>query len=187
MWTLFGLGNPGSEYEGTRHNIGYDVLDEAADRYSISFGGGGRHYVSGDGVIGSTPVRLVKPTRYMNRSGLAWRELSQTESLQPENTLIIFDEIHLPLGRMRIRPRGGPGGHNGLASILDAVGHEDVKRIRLGIGGSDENWVDHVLSKFLSDEIEIVNRILKAAVDAIEVVLTEGVENAMNRFNGRTV
>lgn len=184
MWTIFGLGNPGREYNGTRHNLGYEVLDELADRFDISFTGGGRHYVSGPGKVVETQVELVKPTRYMNRSGLAWRECSEKESFKAGQTLVIYDDLHIPFGLLRIRKSGSAGGHNGMKSILDAAGHNRIPRIRLGIGGEDRDWVDHVLSPFTSAESKIIDRLIQLAADAVQVTIQDGLETAMNRFNG---
>lgn len=187
MWTLFGLGNPGSDYEGTRHNVGYDVLDELAERHGIRFLGGGRQYVDGTGRIGDEAVRLVKPTAFMNRSGVAWRMLARQEELAPERAVVIYDDIHLPLGKLRLRMRGSDGGHNGLASILEAAGDRNVKRMRLGIGGNERDWVDHVLSPFTKAESEVVIQLVQLAADAAELMVGEDFEAAMNRFSGETV
>lgn len=186
MWTIFGLGNPGREYIGTRHNLGYEVLDEFADRFDISFTGGGRHYVSGPGVVDNTRVELVKPTRFMNRSGLAWREISEQETFDASRTLVIYDDLHIPFGALRIRKSGSAGGHNGMKSILEAAGHNQIPRIRLGIGGDERDWVDHVLSPFNSAERQIIDRLIQLAADAVQVAIQEGLDTAMNRFNGST-
>lgn len=178
------MGNPGGEYEDTRHNVGYEVLDELASRFGVRYSGGGRTYVSGEGNIAGDPIQLVKPIRYMNRSGIAWRELALSDALDPELVLVIYDDIHLPLGKLRVRLKGGAGGHNGLTSILEAAGHQNVPRIRLGIGGEDRDWVDHVLSPFTSGERQIADRLVALAADAVEVAVKEGVETAMNRFSG---
>jgi len=163
IWMIIGLGNPGSEYEQTRHNVGYRVVDELANRW------GG--------------LLLVKPTTYMNRSGLAWLEMVERYEVTAGEAVIICDDLNLPFGRIRIRTKGSDGGHNGLASILEAAGCEEVPRMRIGIGQPEDDHVDYVLSPFGEQEQVQVERIISTAADAAETIVDESIVRAMDQFN----
>ncbi len=183
-WIVLGLGNPGAEYAHTRHNIGFDVVDILASRHRIrlSLRRDRAHY--GLGLIEGVPVVLAKPMTYMNRSGEAARALLQRYPLDPSRLLVIVDDVALPTGRIRIRPSGSDGGHNGLESIIQSLGTQAFPRVRVGIGTPPPGqMVEYVLSRFSSQEQPIIDEALQRAADAIEAILREGVQNAMNRFN----
>ena len=186
MKVICGLGNPGDRYRLTRHNVGFRVVDLIADRWGVS---GGRIR---DGAAVVTSVRpepvgqvlLVKPMRAMNLSGDPLRASLRQAEVDPErDLLVVADDIDLPLGRLRIRRSGSAGGHNGLRSIIAALGTDQFARLRIGIGRSGEA-VDHVLSTFRRAEHELVAEVLATAADAVEQWLEAGAEPAMNRFNG---
>lgn len=183
MWCLIGLGNPGPKYDGTRHNVGFEVIDSLSKRWSIPLQGGNPLFEFGSGDFRNRPVLLAKPMTYMNRSGDAYRRLLRDPAVSSEETLVIYDELHLPLGRIRVRARGSAGGHNGLQSIIDAAGTQNIPRMRIGIEGSDENWIDYVLSPFTSKEREIIDEAVLKACDAVESIIMAGLERAMNAFN----
>ena len=186
MKVICGLGNPGDRYRPTRHNVGFRVVDLLADRWGVS---GGRIR---DGAAVVTTVRpepvgqviLVKPMRAMNLSGGPLRASLRQVEVDPEHDLLVVtDDIDLPLGRLRIRRSGSAGGHNGLRSIILALGTDQFARLRVGIGRSGEA-VDHVLSTFRRSEHDLVGEVLATAADAVEEWLEAGAEAAMNRFNG---
>ena len=181
---IVGLGNPGARYEGTRHNIGFDVVVSLLGDRSIR----SRHFDGGlfvETEIAGREVGLLRPMGYMNRSGGPVRRLLQSEGLTPPETLIVCDDYALPLGTIRTRRRGSDGGHNGLASILSALGTDEVPRMRLGIGTppAGEDPADFVLSHFASQEAAPVEDLLERAARAIETAVGQGIETAMNRFN----
>ncbi len=186
MKVICGLGNPGDRYRLTRHNVGFRVVDLLADRWGVSAG----RVRDGAAVLELTRpepvgrVLLVKPMKYMNLSGPPLRAaLSRTNADPSADLLVVSDDFNLPLGRLRLRSGGSAGGHNGLRSIIEALGTDDFARLRVGIGrGGDD--VDHVLSAFKRSEAELVRDVIATAADAAELWLHEGVEAAMNRFNG---
>ena len=184
---IVGLGNPGARYEGTRHNIGFDAVAALLQERSVQ----PRHLDGGLLVqteIAGRDIGLLRPMGYMNRSGGPVRRLLQSEGLSPETTLIVCDDYALPLGAIRTRRRGSHGGHNGLASILAALGTDEIPRMRLGIGNppAGEDPADFVLSRFTSQEAAPVEDLLERAVQAIETAVGQGIEIAMNRFNRTT-
>ncbi len=186
---VVGLGNPGKEYEGTRHNIGFAVLDRIAEKFGGSFRKKSRfsamiaEAVTGD--IGK--VALAKPQTFMNRSGMAVNALLQWLKIEPALLLVIVDDADLPLGQIRLRTAGGSGGHNGLRSIIETLGgNEEFARLRVGIGRSAPLGADisgHVLGRFASAERELAEQAVAVAVEAVDCCLREGVTVAMNQFN----
>ena len=189
MKAIVGLGNPGSQYKGTRHNVGFDVVDELARRASAGFESApaealmARVRRPGDGQ--ANDVMLVKPLTFMNLSGQAVGELARYFKIDVADLLVIVDEVHLPLGKLRARVRGSAGGHNGLKSIIAHLGDE-FSRLRIGVGrgGEQRNLADHVLSRFEKDEAAEVERMTARAADAAEMFITSGIEAVMNAFNG---
>lgn len=194
MWLIAGLGNPGRRYEGTRHNIGFRVIDELGRRHIPSafrskFGGEAL-----TGLIGINKVLLLKPMEFMNKSGFALQRAVQFHDVSPEQILVIHDELDLPPAQLRIKSGGGHGGNNGLRSIIDQLGTRDFQRIRMGIGKPDKKNVegdsseisgaDYVLSPFSSAEQRDIEEAISRAADAVETVLTSGIPAAMNNFNG---
>ena len=187
---IVGLGNPGPIYSDSRHNAGFMCLNRFASVHQILWTGRRGPLVWGEGQITSenqsTNILLAKPRTYMNQSGEAVRYIVKRWRLNPEELLIVYDDMDLPLGKIRIRPEGSHGGHNGIRSIVDALGTEEIPRIRVGIGrmgGEATNAIDHVLGDFTQEEMQAFEDVLPIVSDAILCVVVEGIEAAMNRFN----
>ena len=183
MKAIFGLGNPGPRYRGTRHNVGFEVVDELARRAAVVFETGpAEALIARDR---SKDLLLAKPLTFMNESGQAIGELLRYFRIDVADLLVVVDEVQLPLGKLRARARGSAGGHNGLKSVVQHVGDE-FARLRLGVGRGDSrrDLADHVLAKFEKDEAEDVARMIERATDASEVFVTAGIAAVMNQFNG---
>ena len=187
MIIIAGLGNPTKEYEGTRHNVGFQVIDKIAEKYNIAVDAKkGRAYV-GKGIIEGQKVLLVKPQTYMNLSGESIRELVDYFKVDPkEELLVIYDDISLDVGQLRIRKKGSAGGHNGIKNIIAHLGTQEFPRIKVGVGDKPPRMdlADYVLSRFSKEDREKMEQAFKDAADAVEVMITEGADAAMNRFNG---
>ncbi len=187
MKLIVGLGNPGLEYERTRHNAGWMALDELARRHGAGAVPRSKfHAALLDAHISGEKCLLMKPTTYMNRSGLAVGEAVRFYKLEPGTDMIVLvDDVALPVGEVRVRERGGSGGHNGLSDLDRALGGADYPRVRIGVGAVPPVMVlaDWVLSRFMSEERDDVARSVKSAADAVELALGEGLGAAMNRFN----
>ncbi|HBB33260.1 MAG TPA: aminoacyl-tRNA hydrolase [Cyanobacteria bacterium UBA8803] len=188
---IVGLGNPEPKYYKTRHNIGFEVVDTLAHRAQISWSENRRFQAlagEGRGPAGKQ-IRLLKPLTYMNRSGQAIRAAIDWYKLPPESVLIIYDDLDLPVGRLRLRLSGSAGGHNGMKSAIAHLGTQNFPRLRIGIGKSspDRDTVSHVLGKFSPEETQLVSEVLQLATDAVELTLKQGVEKAMNLYNSRVV
>ncbi len=184
MKIVVGLGNPGDRYAKTRHNVGWMVLDRLADR--AGWDGKGRERDASRIVQGrfrSLDLTLVKPLTFMNESGLAVRKVLAREHAPLVDLLIVADDFALPFGKLRFREGGGPGGHNGLGSIIDELGTEKFSRLRVGIGEPDRNAVDHVLSVFKPDERPRLDELLDKSADAVEAWARDGTNKAANQFN----
>ena len=183
---IVGLGNPGSEYASHRHNVGFQVVDRLAEAHGLSFA---RHKAAkarvAEGQIGARPVLLAKPQTFMNLSGRTVLRLSREREIPPERTLVVCDDLDLPLGRLRIRPKGGSGGHKGLRSIIDLLDSQDFSRLRVGIdrpaGSLDP--AEYVLQPFTEEEGAIAAAALERAAQAVETWLADGIVAAMDRFN----
>ncbi len=183
---MIGLGNPGPEYEQTRHNAGFLVLEAARRRWRGPSWKGRGCYQETEVRFAGQIRQLVRPLTFMNCSGEAVRQLLK-EGAAPDELLVVLDDVDLPLGRLRIRAAGGAGGHNGLQSILDELAPSSVARLRIGVGRPDSgeaSMVDHVLAGFCADEAERFERVLDRALEAMQVLWRQGVTAAMNRFNG---
>jgi len=182
---VVGLGNPGNTYEGTRHNAGFMVADKIAQDFNISFNKTKFGTIFGRGFIEDVDVILVKPMAFMNRSGPPLQKLAHYFRISGEDMLVIHDDIDLAFGRLKIKEKGGHGGHNGIRSIMDAFGGGDFVRLRIGVGRSEAegNVTDHVLGRFSDDKAEMVARIIAVARDAAVTVLCEGTKVGMNAFN----
>jgi peptidyl-tRNA hydrolase, PTH1 family len=180
---IVGLGNPGPKYAGTRHNVGFAVIDEAARRAAVSFEAAPADALMAR--IRSQDVLIAKPMTYMNESGQAIGELLRYFKVDVADLLVVVDEVQLPLGKLRARARGSAGGHNGLKSVIQHVGDE-FARLRLGVGRGDarRDLSDHVLAKFDKDEADDVKRMIDRATDASEAFVTGGIAAVMNQFNG---
>lgn len=186
MKVVIGLGNPGPEYDATRHNAGWWVLDRLAYDWDFEvFRRVGKALMT-EGNVGSETVRLLKPRTYMNRSGLVIRELRDLEGFDPvEDLLVVVDDAALEVGRVRFRPEGGPGGHNGLKSVSGALQSHAYPRLRVGVGTKPEgeDLSDWVLSPMPEEDEDVVVGLLPELTRAVELWIQEGVEAAMNRFN----
>lgn len=187
MWAIVGLGNPGARYKWSRHNIGFQVVDLAADQFGIRFRR--NRFVpvfTGKGIIGSQEVVLAKPLTFMNRSGLAVGKLQELFGLVPEKMLVVLDDIDLPWDKLRLRAHGSSGGHKGLQSIISELGTTGFPRLRIGVGrgrASAKGVVQHVLCRFSPEEKRQLKSYCSRALDAIITLLDKGIDVAMNRFN----
>lgn len=187
MIAIFGLGNPGGEYEMTRHNVGFMVVDALAKRLGFNFKPGAGDYLVSLGKYAGKEILLVKPLTYMNNSGVAVKDVVERFKIDLKDILVICDDLNLPLGVLRIRQKGSDGGHNGLYSIIYHLKTTEFPRLRCGIGNFErvQNMVGFVLSKFNDDEIKILNEMIANAVDATLCFITDGILIAMNRYNRR--
>jgi peptidyl-tRNA hydrolase, PTH1 family len=183
---IVGLGNPGPKYDGTRHNIGFVVLDELARSWQIAmpetkkFQG---HF--GEGTIGGRKIRLLKPTTFMNNSGQSIRSVLDWYKLSPASVLVVYDDMDLPVGRLRLRLSGSAGGQNGMKSAIAHLGTQSFPRLRVGIGSKNQDAISHVLGSFTPAEKVLVQEVVQFSVSAVEVSLRDGVEKAMSLFNNR--
>lgn len=180
-----GLGNPGPKYDGTRHNIGFEVVDAVADRTGARWKQKGEAHLA-EARWRSRPMLLMKPQTYMNRSGTAVEDVARKKKFDPREILVVVDDISLPVGTIRLRPSGGSGGHNGLEDVIDWLDSTEFPRLRIGIGSDFERGgqTDYVLSLFDPDERRIMDETVERARDAVLTFITDGVQTAMNRFNG---
>lgn len=184
MYLIVGLGNPGKEYEGTRHNIGFEAIDYLADKYNIELNREKFKGVFGEGIIKGKKVILLKPTTYMNLSGESIREIVNFYKLDNEEIVVLYDDISLDVGRLRIREKGSHGGHNGIKSIIANLGSDVFPRVKIGVGAPKGNLVSHVLGKFSNEENEILNKTIEAVKEAVEIILEKDTKEAMNKCNG---
>ncbi len=184
MKLIVGLGNPGPQYEGTRHNVGFEVVDLLASRWKIDLSGEKFHALFGLGEHGGEKVALAKPTTFMNRSGQSVLSAGRFYKLELADLLVICDDLALPVGRLRMRTEGSAGSHNGLQDIIDRLGSEQWCRLRVGIGERVGSGSDYVLSRFTREEREIMDRATARAADAAGCWVTDGPESAMTRYNG---
>jgi PTH1 family peptidyl-tRNA hydrolase len=185
-WLIVGLGNPGKQYLETRHNAGWHLLDTVARDYpTFRFDEKRNKALIARGELAGVKVALVKPQTYMNLSGEAVAPLARFYKVSPERILVAFDDLDLPVAALRLRPKGGAGGHNGMRSVIQHLGSEEFPRIRLGIGRPPGQMPGkaYILQKFKADEWEAMVSAYERAVEAIKVILTEGLEIAMSRYN----
>ena len=190
MFIIVGLGNPGKEYEGTRHNAGFDVIDRLADQYHISVEERKHRAFCGKGVIGGQKVVLVKPQTYMNLSGESVRSIVDYYKIDEESELlVIFDDISLDVGQIRIRKKGSAGGHNGIKNIIAKLGTTEFQRIKVGVGEKPKHYdlADYVLGHFSKGEREIMEEGYERAVKAAELIVDGAIEEAMNEYNKKVV
>ena len=185
---IVGLGNPGNEYEWTRHNVGFFVVDALRDALRTDFEAGKGDYLVATSRFGGDSIVLVKPLTYMNNSGLAVADLIKRYDVEPKDVLVVCDDFNLPLGRIRLRPKGSDGGHNGLYSIIYQLQTEEFPRLRCGIGAArstdqEFNATSFVLSVFDRDEKPAVRKMVESARDAALCFLSEGINVAMDRWN----
>ena len=186
MYLVVGLGNPGKQYEATRHNMGFDTVDRLVEDYNVPQGGVKFNAMYGKTMIGGEKVILMKPLSFMNLSGGPVREMANYFKIDPESELIvIYDDIDLEPGQIRIRKKGSAGGHNGIKSIIAQLGTQNFYRIKVGVGAKPKGWdlADYVLGRFSSDERIAVDKAIEEAADAVEMILKDGIEAAMNHYN----
>ncbi len=183
MHVVFGLGNPGKRYLNTRHNIGFILLDYIQSIYKVPFRPGKGDYYFMQCAIEQETVLFVKPTTYMNLSGIAVRQVVERFEIDLSDILVVLDDFQLPFGMLRFRKKGSAGGHNGLKSVIAELGSEDFARLRFGIGTRFEDAVDFVLSDFTEKEIDGLKQLLPIAHKGIVVWVKDGIDRAMNQFN----
>ena len=186
MYLIVGLGNPGMKYDATKHNMGFKVIDTLVEEYNVPSAGISLKGMYGKGMIGSEKVILVKPMTYMNNSGECVRAFVDYYKVDPEEeVIIVYDDITLEPGSIRVRKKGSAGGHNGIKSIIAHLGTEKFKRIRVGVGEKPANWdlADFVLAPFKGEEKEAAQEGIELAAKAVRVILEEGADAAMNQFN----
>lgn len=185
MFIIIGLGNPTKEYAGTRHNIGFEVIDKIGEENNILVDFKKHKALCGKGYIDGQKVVLAKPLTYMNLSGESVRALMDFYKVSAEEIIVIYDDISLDVGQLRIRAKGSAGGHNGIKSIISHLGHADFPRIKVGVGEKPKGWdlADYVLGRFKNNEIETMNDSVKTAADACKYMITVGINEAMNQYN----
>lgn len=184
MYAIIGLGNPDKKYEKTRHNVGFDVIDELAEQMGIEVKTKRHKALCGIGTIGSEKVVLVKPQTYMNLSGESVRAVMDFYKLDAKSDIIVVsDDISLPVGKIRIRTKGSAGGHNGLKSIISHAGTDGFTRIKVGVGANEGDLVKHVLGKFSKQDRVFVDDAISDAASAAEVIVMYGAQTAMNKYN----
>lgn len=184
---LVGLGNPGVDYVGTRHNAGFMALDRIADETGIALDAEAGRSLVGEGLWRGEPLALAKPLAFMNRSGPSVAALLRRYGLEPADVLLVYDDLALPLGQIRLRGKGSHGGHNGVRSVIDALGTAEFPRLRIGVGDSfpPGGQVDFVLSPFDDEEREAADAALDLAAEAALAFARDGLSTAMNQYNGR--
>jgi PTH1 family peptidyl-tRNA hydrolase len=186
---VVGLGNPGKPYAATRHNIGFMVLEAVAERFDIALNRNKFDAILGRGTIEGCAVILAEPQAYMNRSGLPVQQLAHYYRILCEDVLVIHDDIDLTFGRLKIKEKGGHGGHKGVRSLIDALGGNEFVRLRIGVGRSEtkDGVVDHVLGRFNAREQSVLPDVITRARDAVVTILGKGTKEGMNRFNNPSV
>ena len=184
-WLVVGLGNPGRKYAGTRHNVGWAVIDVIAQRLDVRFKKSGGTAEVAEAELADVPFLLVRPTTYVNRSGDSVSNQIRRNNLGADRLVVIYDDLNLEPGRVRIRKKGGAGGHNGMKSVQAAIGTDEFARIRLGVGRPEDpsKQVEHVLGRMRPDEKEKIDSSVARAADAVEAILKDGIDQAMNRYN----
>jgi len=188
MYIIAGLGNPTAEYENTRHNVGFHVIDVLAGKMKCAVTEKKHEALCGKGMIGTEKILLLKPQTYMNNSGESIRSAADFYKISGDRIIIISDDTDLEEGQLRIRTAGSAGGHNGLKSIISHLGTEEFIRIRVGIGAKPEGWdlADHVLSRLSGEDKKKMEEAYGTAADAAEMIILEGPDAAMNRYNRKS-
>ncbi len=185
MHIIIGLGNPNDKYRATRHNIGWDAITRLSDDYRIPLDFKKHKAICGKGYIGGEKVILAQPVTYMNLSGESVRELVDYYKVSPEEIIVIYDDVSLEVGQLRIRKKGSAGGHNGIKSIISHLGSEDFPRIKIGVGDKPKDWdlADYVLSRFQGEEQALIRDALKDTSDACRIMINSSIDEAMNLYN----
>lgn len=186
MFLIAGLGNPGEQYAHTPHNLGFLVVERLAARHAIRLSRKECQALIGQGSLGGKPVLLAKPQTFMNLSGVAVKPLLEKAEATPAELILIYDELDLPWGSLRVRPNGRAAGHNGIKDVIAKLGTQEFPRVRLGVhpGHPLTSGADYLLSRFSRQQIESLDSLLDFAADAVESIIAEGVEKSMTRFNG---
>ncbi len=185
MKIIVGLGNPGIKYAGTRHNAGFSALTILADSCGIALNKKEAKSITGHGVIAGEKAVLAMPQTYMNLSGEAVQELLHFYRVTPEDLIVLYDDVELDVGKLRIRGKGSAGGHNGMKSIIGCIGTDDFVRVRVGVGRKPEGYdlADHVLGRIPKDQLPLMREACDNAADAVKLIISEGVAKAQNRYN----
>ncbi len=184
MYLIAGLGNPGKQYEDTRHNVGFKTLDYLGERWDIPIKKIKFRALLGEGLVGGEKVLLAKPSTFMNASGESIGEIVRYYNIEPEHIIVVQDDVALPVGRLRIRASGSDGGHNGLKSILYHLETDQFIRLKIGVGGAKHDMVSHVLGTFSKEDGMAVTKCIRVADTIMETIFSKGVKEAMNQFNG---
>ncbi|WP_172405983.1 aminoacyl-tRNA hydrolase [Acetivibrio mesophilus] len=185
MLVIVGLGNPGTKYENTRHNVGFDTVELLSRRHNIKITKLKHKALIGDGDIGGKRVILVKPQTFMNLSGESVREIIEWYKIPVKNIIIVYDDIDLAVGKLRLRPKGSAGTHNGMKSVIYQIQSDEFPRVRIGVDKPPEGWdlANYVLGRFSGDEKKKMEEVIESAADAIETIIKSGIDSAMNKFN----
>ena len=189
MYVIIGLGNPGNQYSQTKHNVGFRVIDRLADRYNIDVSKFKHKALVGDGMISGKKVMLVKPQTYMNLSGESVKEIMSFYKVPIENMIVVYDDTSLALSLIRIREKGSAGGHNGIKNIISHMGSDVFNRVKVGIGEKPNGWdlADYGLAKFSEDEEPLILSGIDKAAQAVELFISQGIKDAMNKFNAKNI
>ena len=185
-YLVVGLGNPGSQYEATRHNVGFRAVDALAKEAGVKIDRAKFQALTAQATVGGVRVLLMKPQTYMNLSGVAVKQAADFYKVPPERVLVLFDDIDLDVGRLRIRRNGSAGGHNGIKSIISSLGSQEFPRIKIGVGAKphpDYDLADWVLSRFTLAEQKLLDPAIEPAAEAVPVIFTQGIERASSQFN----
>ena len=185
MYLIVGLGNPEEEYSQTRHNMGFNTINKVAEKYNIKISKNKFHGLYEDLIIENKKIILLKPQTYMNLSGISVKEIMDFYKIDNENILIIYDDMDIEPGKIKIRKKGGAGGHNGIKSIIENIGTEEFSRIRIGIGRPthEQDKINYVIGAISKEEQEKLQKGVEMAAEAVEEVLKNGIDSAMNKFN----
>lgn len=184
MYLIAGLGNPGEQYKNTRHNIGFKIIDLLSNKYNIELNRIKFKGVYGEGRIGNSKVILLKPVTYMNSSGESIKQAISFYKIPNENIIVVYDDISLEIGRLRIRAKGSAGGHNGIKSIINHLGSDEFQRIKVGVGQPKKGFVSHVLGNISEEEHNILIKVFEAAILSAELMVNDNILEAMNKYNG---
>lgn len=187
MHLIVGLGNPGREYEKTRHNVGFTAIDYLASELGINMSKLKFKGICGEGFMGTEKCIFLKPQTFMNLSGQSVREAADFYKIEPENIIVVYDDVTLDVGKVRIRPRGSAGGHNGMKNIIYLLNSDEFPRVRFGVGAPLHDLSDHVLGHFNEEDGVAVTRAIKKIEDILSVIIKLGVSEAMSRFNNKVL
>jgi len=187
MHIIVGLGNPGLKYDSTRHNVGFEVIERFAYEHNININQKRFKGLFGQGVVNGEKVLLLKPQTYMNLSGESVKMLLDFYQLLPKDLIIVYDDISLDIGQIRIRKKGSAGGHNGVKNIIQHLGTNEFPRIKVGVGEKPPNWnlADYVLSRFSNEEMKEIKEAIERSVEAINEIIDKDIVSAMNKFNSK--